>query len=115
MAMIGVAVACSGVPFQTVTENRVPTPGIMGFDQPFALIRTLIVFPSGALTPSSAGPGLLFGGQVTVMVTAAIRPSRVRAQGTANSSWSATSRPCSLGIPMSRLFDICRIYCDWRY
>ncbi|HLU75256.1 MAG TPA: iron chelate uptake ABC transporter family permease subunit [Nonomuraea sp.] len=68
MVVVGVAVACSSVLFQTVTGNRILTPGIMGFDQLFVLIQTLIVFLSGALALSSADPRLLFAGQVAVMV-----------------------------------------------
>lgn len=68
MAVVGVAVACSSVLFQTVTGNRILTPGIMGFDQLFVLIQTLIVFLFGALALSTADPRLLFAGQVTVMV-----------------------------------------------
>lgn len=68
MAVAGTAVACSSVIFQTVTGNRVLTPGVMGFDQLFVLIQTLIVFLFGALALSSADPRLLFAGQVTVMV-----------------------------------------------
>ncbi|GAA3145627.1 iron chelate uptake ABC transporter family permease subunit [Planomonospora alba] len=68
MAVVGVAVACSSVLFQTVTGNRILTPGVMGFDQLFVLIQTLIVFLFGALALSSADPRLLFAGQVTAMV-----------------------------------------------
>ncbi|QYC39052.1 Hemin transport system permease protein HmuU [Nonomuraea coxensis DSM 45129] len=68
MTVVGVAVACSSVLFQTVTGNRILTPGIMGFDQLFVLVQTLIVFLFGALALSTADPRLLFAGQVTVMV-----------------------------------------------
>ncbi|MEV4101207.1 iron chelate uptake ABC transporter family permease subunit [Nonomuraea sp. NPDC049649] len=68
MVVVGVAVACSSVLFQTVTGNRILTPGIMGFDQLFVLIQTMIVFLFGALALSSADPRLLFAGQVAVMV-----------------------------------------------
>ncbi|MFI6456168.1 iron chelate uptake ABC transporter family permease subunit [Streptosporangium amethystogenes] len=68
MVVVGVSVACSSVLFQTVTGNRILTPGIMGFDQLFVLIQTLIVFLFGALALSTADPRLLFAGQVTVMV-----------------------------------------------
>ncbi|WP_067172021.1 iron chelate uptake ABC transporter family permease subunit [Microtetraspora niveoalba] len=72
MVVVGVAVAFSSVLFQTVTGNRVLTPGIMGFDQLFVLIQTLVVFLFGALALSSADPRLLFAGQVAVMVFFAV-------------------------------------------
>ncbi|MGW0061861.1 iron chelate uptake ABC transporter family permease subunit [Streptosporangium sandarakinum] len=68
MIVVGTAVACSSVLFQTVTGNRVLTPGVMGFDQLFVLVQTLVVFLFGALALSSADPRLLFAGQVAAMV-----------------------------------------------
>ncbi|MFI7615783.1 iron chelate uptake ABC transporter family permease subunit [Nonomuraea terrae] len=68
MVVAGVAVACSSVLFQTVTGNRILTPGIMGFDRLFVLIQTLIVYLFGALTLTTTDPRLLFAGQTAVMV-----------------------------------------------
>jgi iron complex transport system permease protein len=68
MVVVGVAVACSSVLFQTVTGNRILTPGIMGFDRLFVLIQTLIVYLFGALTLTTTDPRLLFAGQTAVMV-----------------------------------------------
>ncbi|WP_211347019.1 iron chelate uptake ABC transporter family permease subunit [Saccharothrix australiensis] len=68
MVVVGSAVAVSSVLFQTVTNNRVLTPGIMGFDSLFVLIQTLVVYFFGALALSSADPRLLFAGQVVAMV-----------------------------------------------
>lgn len=68
MAVVGYAVACSSVLFQTVTGNRILTPGIMGFDALFVLIQTLIVFFFSALALTTADPRALFAGQVAAMV-----------------------------------------------
>lgn len=68
MVVVGVAIACSSVLFQTITGNRILTPGIMGFDQLFVLIQTVVVYLFGALALSSADPLLLFVGQMAVMV-----------------------------------------------
>ncbi|MBW4721351.1 iron chelate uptake ABC transporter family permease subunit [Saccharothrix obliqua] len=68
MVVVGCAVAVSSVLFQTVTNNRVLTPGIMGFDSLFVLVQTLVVYFFGALALSSADPRLLFAGQVVFMV-----------------------------------------------
>ena len=67
MAVVGVAIAWSSVLFQTVTGNRILTPSIMGFDQLFVLIQTVIVFLFGALALATADPRLLFSGQVAAM------------------------------------------------
>ncbi|MBB5960650.1 iron complex transport system permease protein [Saccharothrix tamanrassetensis] len=68
MVVVGCAVAVSSVLFQTVTNNRVLTPGIMGFDSLFVLVQTLVVYFFGALALSSADPRLMFAGQVVAMV-----------------------------------------------
>ncbi|WP_232835804.1 iron chelate uptake ABC transporter family permease subunit [Actinocorallia populi] len=68
MVVVGTAIAVSSVLFQTVTGNLILTPGIMGFDQLFVLVQTLIVFLFGALALTSADPRLLFAGQVAAMV-----------------------------------------------
>ncbi|WP_083501698.1 iron chelate uptake ABC transporter family permease subunit [Sphaerimonospora mesophila] len=68
MIVVGYAIACSSVIFQTVTGNRILTPGIMGFDALFVLIQTLIVFFSSGLALTAADPRLLFAGQVVTMV-----------------------------------------------
>lgn len=44
MALVGTAIALSTIVFQSVTENRILTPSIMGFDWLYMLIQTLIVF-----------------------------------------------------------------------
>ena len=72
MAVVGVAIAWSSVLFQTVTGNRILTPSIMGFDQLFVLIQTVLVFLFGALALASADPRLLFSGQVVAMVGFAV-------------------------------------------
>jgi iron complex transport system permease protein len=56
LVLVAYAVAVSTVLFQTVTNNRILTPSIMGFDALYVLIKTAIVFflGVGALTSISA-------------------------------------------------------------
>ncbi|EHR63354.1 iron chelate uptake ABC transporter family permease subunit [Saccharomonospora cyanea] len=68
MAVVGVAIGYSSVLFQTVTNNRILTPQIMGFDSLFVLIQTLIVYFAGAIALSSTDPHVLFAVQAGVMV-----------------------------------------------
>lgn len=68
MAVVAVAVAVSTVLFQTVTNNRILTPEIMGFDRLFVLIQTIGVFFFGALTVTTADPRLRFAVEVVVLV-----------------------------------------------
>ncbi|WP_084789357.1 iron chelate uptake ABC transporter family permease subunit [Saccharomonospora iraqiensis] len=72
MVVVGVAIAYSSVLFQTVTHNRILTPGIMGFDALYMLIQTLIVFFAGAMTLTGADPRLLFVVQAGAMIAFAL-------------------------------------------
>jgi iron complex transport system permease protein len=68
MVVVAVAVAVSTVLFQTVTNNRILTPEIMGFDRLFVLIQTLGVFLLGASTVTTADPRVRFAVEVVVLV-----------------------------------------------
>lgn len=48
MLLVAFAASTSTLLFQTVTNNRILTPSIMGFENLFVLIQTLIIFVFGA-------------------------------------------------------------------
>lgn len=48
--LVAASVGYSSVVFQTLTQNRILTPSIMGFESVYALFQTLIVFVYGDLT-----------------------------------------------------------------
>ncbi len=50
MMVVSCCVAYSSVAFQTLTNNRILTPSIMGFESVYLLIQTVIVFMYGDLT-----------------------------------------------------------------
>lgn len=52
MVLAAAAIGTATVLFQTITANRILTPGIMGFDAIFMVIQTVVVF--------AIGPALLF-------------------------------------------------------
>jgi iron complex transport system permease protein len=68
MAVVAAAVAVSTVLFQTVTNNRILTPSIMGFDALFVLIQTAGVFFLGASTLTGADPRLRFAVEMVALV-----------------------------------------------
>jgi iron complex transport system permease protein len=68
MVVVAAAVAVSTVLFQTVTNNRILTPEIMGFDRLFVLIQTLGVFVLGASAVTTADPRLRFAVEVVALV-----------------------------------------------
>lgn len=47
MLVVGISVAFSSVIFQTLTNNRILTPSIMGYESIFILFQTVIVFIYG--------------------------------------------------------------------
>nr|WP_312796720.1 iron chelate uptake ABC transporter family permease subunit [Tianweitania sp.] len=68
IVLVAYAVAVSTILFQTVTNNRILTPSIMGFDALYILIQTVMVFTLGANRVSVIDPRWLFLGEVAVMV-----------------------------------------------
>lgn len=50
MVFTGTAIAFSSVIFQTISFNRILTPGIMGFDAVYLFIQTVIVYAWGSGT-----------------------------------------------------------------
>lgn len=67
LILVGWAIAVSTVLFQTLTQNRILTPAIMGFDALFVLIQTTLVFSFGSAAVSSAHPWLIFGVELALM------------------------------------------------
>lgn len=68
MALVGYAIAVSTVLFQTITNNRILTPSIMGFDALYGLIQTALVFSLGASRAVAIDPRLRFAFEVVLMV-----------------------------------------------
>ena len=60
LAMTGSGVAVSSVIFQTVTNNRILTPSVLGLDSLYNLFQTLIVFSLGSLNVALMGSNLNF-------------------------------------------------------
>lgn len=50
MLVVGVSVAVSSIIFQTITNNRILTPSIMGYESIYILFQTLLVFVYGDQT-----------------------------------------------------------------
>lgn len=68
MVLVGYAVAVSTVLFQTITNNRILTPSVMGFDYLYRLIQTALVFQFGSGLVAALDPRLRFGVEVASMV-----------------------------------------------
>lgn len=68
MLLVAYAIAVSTVLFQTVSNNRILSPSIMGFDALYALIQTCLVFMFGAQTVTAIDPRLMFAVECAIMV-----------------------------------------------
>ncbi len=67
MLAVAVAIGASTVVFQTITDNRILTPGIMGFDALYILIQTTVVFVFGSFALATADPMLSWIVELIVM------------------------------------------------
>lgn len=72
MLAVAAAIGASTVVFQTITDNRILTPGIMGFDALYILIQTVVVFLFGSFALATADPALMWLVELVVMVGFAV-------------------------------------------
>lgn len=71
LLQVSVAISVSTVIFQTVTNNRILTPSIMGLDALYLFGQMLLVFLLGGLGYAALGPQIKFGGEILVLMTLA--------------------------------------------
>lgn len=68
IALTGSGIALSSVIFQTVTNNRILTPSVLGLDSLYNLFQTLIVFVFGSLNIALVGSNINFLFSATLMI-----------------------------------------------
>jgi iron complex transport system permease protein len=68
LLLVAYAIATSTILFQTVTNNRILTPSIMGFDALYVLIQTAMIFVVGSATVAMLDPNVMFVGHVVAMI-----------------------------------------------
>lgn len=71
LLQVSVSIAISTVIFQTVTNNRILTPSIMGLDALYLFGQMLLVFLFGGLGYASLDPQFKFGGEVLLLMALA--------------------------------------------
>ncbi len=71
LVLVAYAIAVSTVLFQTVTDNRILTPSIMGFDALYVLLQTVLAFSLGSARVAGVDPRLRFTVEVLLMVALA--------------------------------------------
>lgn len=68
LILVAYSIAVSTVLFQTVANNRILTPSIMGFDQLYILIQTAVAYFLGAHMLALMDPNIAFAIQLVLMV-----------------------------------------------
>jgi len=68
MVLTGSAIAFSTVVFQTITNNRILTPSILGLDSLYMLFQTFIIYAFGSTTLTSSDRNINFLISVALMV-----------------------------------------------
>ena len=68
LVLVATSMAISTVMFQTITNNRILTPSIMGFDSIYVFLQTVMVFFLGALQVSALDARILFAGEIALML-----------------------------------------------
>nr|WP_309101776.1 iron chelate uptake ABC transporter family permease subunit [Fredinandcohnia onubensis] len=72
MVVTGIAIAYSTVVFQTITQNRILTPSVMGLDSMYEVVQTLIYFFAGSISIWVLNKYLNFGAAIFAMVLFAL-------------------------------------------
>jgi iron complex transport system permease protein len=68
LLLVAYAIAVSTVLFQTVTNNRILTPSVMGFDALYVLVQTSLFFTMGASRVVMIDPQLKFIGETVLLI-----------------------------------------------
>jgi len=68
IALTGGAIAYASMVFQTVTENRILTPSVLGLDAVYVFIQTILIFIVGSEAMARADHHMLFLVSVVAMV-----------------------------------------------
>lgn len=72
LALVGIAVGMATVLFQTLTENRILSPAVMGFDSLYVVLQTLAVLALGGQPAAGLDARLRFAIEAALLVGAAL-------------------------------------------
>ncbi|MEP5154655.1 iron chelate uptake ABC transporter family permease subunit [Planktotalea sp.] len=72
LLLVAVAISSATLLFQTISQNRILTPSIMGFDTLYILILTVLIFTFGGLNNGQIAPIWQFALNTVLMMFAAL-------------------------------------------
>lgn len=85
LLVVGWAIGVATLLFQTLCQNRILTPGIMGFDALYMLLQSLLMLTLGGLGYASLSPLLKFALEAVVMILAMLLLFKLFFRGNAQS------------------------------
>lgn len=68
IVLVSFVVGVSTIAFQAITNHKILTPSMLGYDSVYMLMQTVIIFVFGSMITTTA-PTILFIASLTVMVT----------------------------------------------
>ena len=68
LVLVAVAIGTATVVFQTITNNRILTPSIMGFDALYILLQTALVFSLGAMQTTALDARAMFLAETAMLL-----------------------------------------------
>ncbi|MFB1051214.1 iron chelate uptake ABC transporter family permease subunit [Paraliobacillus sp. JSM ZJ581] len=68
MIITGVVIAIATVVFQTITNNRILTPSVIGLDSLYVLLQTFLIFIFGSTSIVSVNPTINFLVSIAIMI-----------------------------------------------
>lgn len=68
IVITGAVIAIATIVFQTITNNRILTPSIIGLDSLYVLVQTFIIFVFGSTSVAAVNHNLNFGLSVGAMI-----------------------------------------------
>lgn len=71
LMLVGTCIAVATVLFQTISNNRILTPSIMGFDALYVLLQTGLVFALGGFYYAKLDPQIKFATELVLLTLAA--------------------------------------------
>lgn len=108
IALTGGAIAFSTVIFQTITNNRILTPGILGLDSLYMLIQTGIIFLFGSANIVIMNKNINFIISVLLMILFSLVLYQIMFKGEGEISFSFCSSESCLARCSAACLPLCR-------
>lgn len=81
LLLVGFSVSTATLLFQTLSQNRILTPGIMGFDALYVLIQSVLVLTLGVIGFNTLNPYFKWGMETSLMILAMLMMYRLLFRG----------------------------------